>query len=132
MPKAAEALREAALQEKRLKKAQNQIKHQILLEEIDPQLLRRLPKPEDHQEPTQELTFLVDADYFRKAQVAQQQHEQQQQQHVQQRPLLRPASRYQSIEEPSNAQQSRYQPYHGQIDPEKLALLVPVEHHQTP
>ncbi|CAB0033945.1 unnamed protein product [Trichogramma brassicae] len=141
LPKAAEALRESALQEKRLKQqqkaaavAQQQhhhqhqhqaqpIKHQQQqIFEIDPNLLRGFPAKLDEQ--TQELTFLVDADYFRKIQ-AQQRGEASEQQPA--RAVLRPASRYQSIEEePAQRQQHqhqtahRYQSYHhsGQIDPD--------------
>ncbi|KAL7300253.1 hypothetical protein TKK_0006891 [Trichogramma kaykai] len=153
LPKAAEALRESALQEKRLKQqqkaaavAQQQhhhqhqhqaqpIKHQQQqIFEIDPNLLRGFPAKLDEQ--TQELTFLVDADYFRKIQ-AQQRGEASEQQPA--RAVLRPASRYQSIEEePAQRQQHqhqtahRYQSYHhsGQINPDKIALLVPVEPQQ--
>ncbi|XP_014204272.1 putative mediator of RNA polymerase II transcription subunit 26 [Copidosoma floridanum] len=114
LPKAAEALRAQAAQEKRLKKPQQPIKH-ILLEEIEPQLLRREPagKPEE-----QQVTFLVDAGYYRKTQQPQ-------------RPLLRQPE-YQGIEEVTGRPQHYPQQYHQQIESEKLALLVPVEHQSGP
>jgi hypothetical protein len=128
LPKAAEALRAEAAQEKRLKKPQH-IKH-LLLEEVDPQLLQRSHKSEEQQQQQQQhqqqqqqrqqLAFLVDAGYYRKAQ-----HQGQPPIQAQHRGLLRQGD-YQGLEEVEPS--SRYQQYQPQIDEEKLALLVPVEH----
>lgn len=131
LPKAQEALRAqaaAAAEEKRLKKAQHQPQQykQLVLEEIDPQLLRRVPAGKPGLEEPQQLAFIVDAGYYKK---------QQQHQH-QQRPLLRPND-YETLEEVQvsprpryHHQQQQYQPqhHHQQIDSDKLALLVPIEH----
>ncbi|KAJ8678843.1 hypothetical protein QAD02_014630 [Eretmocerus hayati] len=139
LPKAAEALQAQAqaAQEKRPKKPihqppppppQQQIQH-VLLEEIDPQYLRRIPVkqsatvtavPSTADEHDQQLAFLVDAGYYGKAVSPQPP--------PQQRALIRPSEYTAQLQQEVRPQHYQYRQAH--IDPEKLALLVPVEPQQ--
>ncbi|XP_058793984.1 mediator of RNA polymerase II transcription subunit 15-like [Phymastichus coffea] len=102
LPKAAEALRAQAAQEKRLKKPLKQ----LLVEEVE-----SADKGDE-----QQLAFLVDAAYYRKQQQHQQLHQQQQQQ--------QPRAQYLQ----QDVEAARYPAQYQQlVDPDKLALLLPVE-----